>query len=93
MDVTEAEKPPLIGRFVALFEVLLCSDYFTQFAVGATLGPRVRNRFYGRLYVDLARNAAPIAAYAFDNAFTLVSARTGCVVVNPGIDLTAVCLK
>jgi peptide/nickel transport system substrate-binding protein len=63
------------------------------FDKGATLGPRVRDRFYGRLDVDLARNAAPIAAYAFDNAFTLVSARTGCVVVNPGIDLTAVCLK
>jgi membrane protease YdiL (CAAX protease family) len=37
VDVTDAEKPPLLGRIVALFEVLLCSDYFTQFAVGATL--------------------------------------------------------
>jgi uncharacterized protein len=33
----EADKPPLIGRVVALFEVLLCSDYPTQIAVGATL--------------------------------------------------------
>jgi membrane protease YdiL (CAAX protease family) len=33
----EPEKPPLIGRIVALFEVLLCSDYPTQLAVGATL--------------------------------------------------------
>ena len=38
MDVTtDTEKPPLIGRVVAIFEVLLCSDYFTQFAVGASL--------------------------------------------------------
>ena len=33
----ETEKPPPIGRIVALFEVLLCSDYPTQLAVGATL--------------------------------------------------------
>jgi len=46
-----------------------------------------------RLDVDLARNAAPMAAYAFGNVFTLVSARTGWVVVNPRIDLPAVCLK
>jgi len=31
------EKPSGIGRIVALFEVLLCSDYPTQLAVGATL--------------------------------------------------------
>src|SRR5665213_1582975 len=31
------EKPPLVGRIVAIFEVLLCSDFPTQLAVGATL--------------------------------------------------------
>ena len=34
---TVAERPPLIGRIVAIFEVVLCSDYLTQLAVGATL--------------------------------------------------------
>jgi len=33
----ETEKKPAIGRIVALFEVLLCSDFPTQLAVGATL--------------------------------------------------------
>jgi peptide/nickel transport system substrate-binding protein len=69
------------------------AHYNRLFDKAATLGARVRDRFYGRLDLDIARNAAPMAAYAFDNVFTLVSARTGCVVVNPGIDLTAVCLK
>jgi len=32
-----AEKLPITGRLVALFEILLCSDYPTQLAVGATL--------------------------------------------------------
>ena len=60
---------------------------------GARLGPRRRYRFYGRLDIDLARNAAPMAVYAVANVFTFVSKRTGCVVANPNLDLTAVCLK
>jgi ABC-type transport system substrate-binding protein len=52
-----------------------------------------RYQKYGRLDVDLARNAAPAIAYAYDNALTFVSARTGCIVVNPYLDLAAVCLK
>jgi ABC-type transport system substrate-binding protein len=52
-----------------------------------------RYREYGRLDVDLARNAAPAIAYAYDSALTLVSERTGCVVVNPYLDLAAACVK
>ena len=38
MEVTPgAEKVRILGRIVALFEVLLCSDYPTQLAVGATM--------------------------------------------------------
>jgi peptide/nickel transport system substrate-binding protein len=55
-------------------------------------GP-ARDAAYGKLDVALARNAAPAAAYAYDNALTLVSARTGCVVANPYLDLAAVCIK
>ena len=56
------------------------------------VGPE-RSRVYGELDVDLARNAAPAIAYAYDNVLTFVSARTACVVVNPYLDLAAVCLK
>jgi ABC-type transport system substrate-binding protein len=52
-----------------------------------------RYRSYGKLDVELARDAAPGVAYSADNALALVSARTGCVVVNPYLDLGAVCLK
>lgn len=54
---------------------------------------RARYREYGRLDVALARDAAPAIAYAYDNTLTLVSARTGCVVVNPYLDLAAACLR
>jgi peptide/nickel transport system substrate-binding protein len=54
---------------------------------------QARYREYGHVDVQLARDAAPAIAYAYDSALTLVSARTGCVVVNPYLDLTAVCLK
>ena len=36
-----------------------------------------RYAMYGRLDVDLARDAAPAIAYAYDNALTLVSKRVG----------------
>jgi peptide/nickel transport system substrate-binding protein/oligopeptide transport system substrate-binding protein len=55
-------------------------------------GPE-RQRAFAALDVDLARNAAPAIALAYDRNLILVSARTGCVVVNPFLDLTAVCLK
>lgn len=64
------------------------------FAAASRLPPgAARYSAYGRLDVDLARNAAPAIAYAYDNVLTFVSARTGCVVVNPDLDLAAVCLK
>lgn len=55
-------------------------------------GPR-RYTAYGRLDVDLARNAAPAVAYAYDSALTLLGPRVACVVVNPYLDLAAACLK
>ena len=52
-----------------------------------------RYAMYGRLDVDLARDAAPAIAYAYDNALTLVSKRVGCIVLNPYLDLAAACLR
>lgn len=52
-----------------------------------------RSRAYGELDVQLSRDAAPAIPIANLNEPTFVSARVGCVVVNPGLDLTAVCLK
>jgi hypothetical protein len=48
---------------------------------------------YGKLDVELARNAAPLAAFINENALTFVSKRTRCVIVNPFLDLAAVCIK
>jgi peptide/nickel transport system substrate-binding protein len=52
-----------------------------------------RDRAYGQIDVELSRDAAPAIPYGVPNAFTLVSSRVGCVVVNPALDFTAVCLK
>jgi ABC-type oligopeptide transport system substrate-binding subunit len=57
------------------------------------LSGRARYRTYGKLDVELARDAAPLAAFMNENALTFVSKRTSCVVVNPFLDLAAVCLK
>ncbi len=52
-----------------------------------------RYRAYGKLDVQLVRDVAPAVAVLNTNTWAFVSARTGCVVMNPSLDLTAVCLK
>jgi peptide/nickel transport system substrate-binding protein len=52
-----------------------------------------RYRAFGDLDVQLSSDVAPAIPYSYDNTLTLVSARTGCVIVNPYLDLAAVCLK
>jgi peptide/nickel transport system substrate-binding protein len=52
-----------------------------------------RYRAYAKLDVQLVRDAAPMFAVAYDNQFTLVSKRVGCVVLRPALDLAAACLK
>jgi peptide/nickel transport system substrate-binding protein len=52
-----------------------------------------RYRAYGELDVQLSRDAAPAIPFAVFNYSAFVSKRTGCVVMNPGLDLTVVCLK
>ena len=61
----------------------------------ARLTGRARDRAYGKLDVDLARNAAPAVAYSYDNLLTLVGPRVPrrCVVINQDFDLLAACLK
>jgi peptide/nickel transport system substrate-binding protein/oligopeptide transport system substrate-binding protein len=57
------------------------------------LAGRARVRAYGNLDVELARDAAPLAAYASETAFFFFSRRTGCVRFDPLFDLAAVCLR
>jgi ABC-type transport system substrate-binding protein len=52
-----------------------------------------RNRAYGELDVQISRDAAPMIPVSRVNALAFVSDRVGCVVMNPALDLTAVCLK
>lgn len=52
-----------------------------------------RARAFARLDLFLTDTAAPAIPYATGNAMGLVSSRTGCVVMNPYVDLAALCLK
>jgi YVTN family beta-propeller protein len=61
-------------------------------AVGRLTGPR-RYLAYGKLAVDLARNAAPIVAWGDTAAPEFFSARIGCEIYGfYGVDLGALCL-
>ena len=57
------------------------------------LSGTARYRAYGNLDVRLARDAAPAIPYAVYTAWSFVSKNVGCVVMNPFLDLTAVCLQ
>jgi hypothetical protein len=61
-------------------------------ALSLPVGP-ARSDAFGELDVQISRDAAPAIAYGVPNELTLVSRKVGCVVVNPTLDLTAVCLK
>jgi ABC-type transport system substrate-binding protein len=52
-----------------------------------------RDQAYRKLDVMLSRDAAPAIPFAGLNAWAFVSARVGCVVMNPTLDLAAICLK
>jgi ABC-type transport system substrate-binding protein len=59
----------------------------------AALTGQARYRAYAELDVLLSRELAPGIPAAVVNAPTFVSAKVGCIVLNPWLDLTAVCLK
>jgi len=59
----------------------------------AGLSGAARYKAYGELDMQLARDAAPAIAVLNPNTWAFVSARVDCVVMNPSLDLTAVCLK
>jgi ABC-type transport system substrate-binding protein len=85
---------PTIGQAGANYSYINSRAYQRRLGAASRLpaGPE-RNRTYAKLDLDIARKVAPAIPYAYGTAFTLVSARVGCVVVNPVLDLTAVCLK
>jgi peptide/nickel transport system substrate-binding protein len=59
----------------------------------SSMSGEARYRAYGELDVRISRDAAPAIPWAAVNAVAFVSARVGCVVMNPTLDLTAICLK
>jgi ABC-type transport system substrate-binding protein len=67
--------------------------YNRLFARAGRLSGAKRYRAYGELDVRLARDAAPAIAVVNPNTWAFVSKRVGCIVMNPVLDLTAVCLK
>ena len=67
--------------------------YDRALRLAASLQGPARARAYAALDAKLAKDAAPMAAVSFLDEPTLVSARVGCVVLRPELDLTAVCLK
>jgi peptide/nickel transport system substrate-binding protein len=83
------------SRFIGFSNYSRFEDpaYDRALRLAATLQGPARARAYAELDAKIARDAAPMAAVAFLDEPTLVSARVGCVVLRPELDLRAVCLK
>jgi ABC-type transport system substrate-binding protein len=69
------------------------TKYNRVLAQAARLTGAERYRAYAELDIQISRDAAPAIPVAQQNAIFFVSARTGCIVGRPWLDLTAVCLK
>jgi hypothetical protein len=61
----------------------------------AGLSGAARSDAYGKLDLDLSKNAAPLAAWDNDNERDFFSARMGCQVFQPGytMDISALCIR
>jgi peptide/nickel transport system substrate-binding protein len=83
------------GRFVGGSNVTrFNSDRFNRLLrAAARLRGRARYVAYGKVDVQLARDAAPMIPIDYLNQPTLVSKRVGCIVLRPELDLAASCLK
>jgi ABC-type transport system substrate-binding protein len=87
------------GRTIAYAPNFANASYFDSPKVNRLLDEAsrltgaARYRAYGELDVMISRDAAPAIPFANFSAHAFVSARVGCVVMNPSLDLTAVCLK
>jgi ABC-type transport system substrate-binding protein len=90
---------PLDGRMIQATDnkdiSAFNSPYYNSLMDRAnTLSGGARYNAYGRLAVDIARNAAPMAAVYIRNTRFYVSARVGCLSVSAhGLDLAGLCIK
>ncbi len=71
------------------------TQYNRKIAQAASLVGQARYRAFGKLDVDLAKNAAPLASYITDNQRHLVSKTTGCYFYQPvyELDIASICKK
>jgi len=83
------------SSFLDLLAPFVDKRWQTRIEDAARLSGSSRYRTYGKLAVELARDAAPWVAYANGTARDFFSARMGCQVFQPvyGMDLGALCTR
>ena len=88
-------NPPLDGSLGANGGLFDDADTTRKLERAAMMTGAQRDRAYGRLDIDLARNTAPLAAFSYQTRQDFFSARVGCQVYVPsyGMDLAALCIR
>jgi hypothetical protein len=83
------------SSFLDLLAPAVGEGFRGKLARATRLSGQARYRTYGRLAVDLARDAAPWVAYANGTFRDFFSARIGCQLFQPvyGMDVGALCAR
>jgi ABC-type transport system substrate-binding protein len=89
----DGRNVPRNGAFASNWSYFNSPKYNRLLRRAARLSGAARNRAFGRLDIELARDEAPLASYDVEDVYTFVSKRAGCLITNPFLDLAAVCLK
>ncbi len=92
-SLLDGRNVPRAGNYGSNWAYFNSRKYNRLLRRAAQLSGTARYREYGRLDIEIARNEAPLATYDVEDVYTFVSKRAGCLVLNPSIDLSAVCLK
>jgi ABC-type oligopeptide transport system substrate-binding subunit len=77
------------------FPTFVDPEWRARLAAASRLTGTARYQNYARLDVDLARDAAPLAAFGNQTGLDFFSSRIGCQVLTPfyGIDLASLCIR
>ena len=92
LEVFRSIDPVVGGENISHFKD---PSFDRKLKAAAKLSGAKRYRVYNRLAFELARDAAPAAAIAWNTSRDFFSARIGCQIYQPvyGIDLAALCLR
>jgi ABC-type transport system substrate-binding protein len=94
-SIPPAPLPPNAANLYFNYGRFSAPAFDRRMRAAATLSGTARERTYGQLAIDLARDAAPVAAWGVPDSRNLFATGIGCQTYQPiyGFDLATLCLR